>query len=100
MKTSVVVEAKETTQALKQVKGALTKAQNDLKAHQKLKEFINSQNAKITGMTQRVAGMKAQALNTAGQLQSATSKLEVTEGAKRGANPNYAMPTPCLAWPA
>ena len=36
--------------------------------------------------------MEAQALNTAGQLQSATSKLEMTEDAKRESNPNYAMP--------
>jgi hypothetical protein len=103
VKTSVVVGAKESVQALKQVKGALTKAQNDLKArqeqvaplvteNQKLKDFIKSQNVKITGMTQRMAEMKAQALNTAGQLQSATSKLEMTEDAKREANPNYAMP--------
>ena len=103
VKASVVVGAKESTQALRQVKGALTKAQNDLKArqeqvaplvteNQKLKDFINSQNVKITGMTQRMAEMKAQALNTAGQLQSATSKLEMTEDAKREANPNYAMP--------
>jgi hypothetical protein len=103
VKTSVVVGAKESTQALRQVKGALTKAQNDLKArqeqvaplvteNQKLKDFINSQNVKITGMTQRMAEMKAQALNTAGQLQSATSKLEMTEDAKRESNPNYAMP--------
>ena len=103
VKASVVVGAKESTQALRQVKGALTKAQNDLKArqeqvaplvteNQKLKDFINSQNVKITGMAQRMAEMKAQALNTAGQLQSATSKLEMTEDAKREANPNYAMP--------
>ena len=103
VKTSVVVGARESTQALKQVKGALTKAQNDLKArqeqvaplvteNQKLKDFINSQNAKINGMTQQMAKMKAQALNTAGQLQSATSKLEMIEGSKKEAIPNYAMP--------
>ena len=103
VKTSVVVGAKESVQALKQVKGALTKAQNDLKArqeqvaplvteNQKLKDFINSQNVKITGMTHRMAEMKAQALSTAGQLKSATSKLEMTEDSKRESNPNYAMP--------
>ena len=43
-------------------------------------------------MAQRMAEMKAQALSTAGQLKSATSKLEVTEGAKREPTPNYAMP--------
>ena len=103
VKASIVVGAREPTQALKQVKGAPTKAQNDLKArqeqvaplvseNQKLKDFINSQNVKITGMTQRMAEMKAQALNTAGRLQSAISKLEMTEDAQRQANPNYAMP--------
>ena len=41
-----------------------------------------------------MAEMEAQALSTAGQLKSFTSKLEMTrtEDSKRESNPNYAMP--------